>query len=105
VICQEFNGTVIYHSNPVLQFNAYTNIAKQLDKDTTLRGSAQFAQAAKISDGDRIEISFGSRTIQRNFKLDNELKGTIALNPIFDDVADASKYKFEKSKIVRVVHE
>ncbi len=101
----EFNGTVIYHSNPVLQFNAYTNIAKQLDKDTTLRGSAQFAQAAKISDGDRIEISFGSRTIQRNFKLDNELKGTIALNPIFDDVADASKYKFEKSKIVRVVHE
>ncbi|MBU0720866.1 (2Fe-2S)-binding protein [bacterium] len=101
----EFNGTVIYHSNPVLQFNAYTNITKQLEKDTSLRGSAQFAAAAKISDGDEVEISFGKRSINRKFKLDSELKGTIALNPTFDDVSDASRYKFEKSKIVRVIHE
>ena len=65
----EYNGTVIYHSNPVLQFNAYTNTTKQLEKDTTLRGSAQFAQAAKISDGDSLEISFGKRIINRKFKL------------------------------------
>ncbi len=101
----EFNGTVIYHSNPVLQFNAYTNIAKQLEKDNALRGSAQFAAAAKISDGDRVEIRFGSKMIAREFKLDSTLKGTIALNPVFDDVVDASRYKFEKSKIMRVAHE
>ncbi|MBU1658559.1 NADH-quinone oxidoreductase subunit G [bacterium] len=101
----EFNGTVIYNSNPVLQFNAYTNIAKQLEKDTALRGSAQFAACAKISDGDRVEIRFGSKMITRDFKLDNNLKGTIALNPTFDDVVDASRYRFEKSKIMRVVHE
>ena len=101
----EFNGTVIYHSNPVLQFNAYTNIAKQLEKDNALRGSAQFASAAKISDGDKVEISFGSKTVVREFKLDSTLKGTIALNPVFDDVVDAGKYKFEKSKIMRVAHE
>ncbi|RLA79514.1 MAG: NADH-quinone oxidoreductase subunit G [Epsilonproteobacteria bacterium] len=99
----EFNGTIIYHANPVLQFNANTSQAKQLEKDSTLRGSAQFASAAKISDGDRVEISFGSKTIIREFKLDRELKGTIALNPTFDDVVDASRYRFEKSKIVRVV--
>nr|WP_321267781.1 2Fe-2S iron-sulfur cluster-binding protein [uncultured Sulfurimonas sp.] len=99
----EFNGTIIYHANPVLQFNAYTNQASQLEKDNTLRGSAQFAAAAKITDGDKIEISFGSKTIVREFKLDSELKGTIALNPTFDDVIDASRYRFEKSKIVRVV--
>ena len=101
----EFNGTVIYHCNPVLQFNTYTNKSKQLEKDTTLRGSAQFAAAARISDGDRVEISFASRTITREFKLESDLKGTIALNPTFDDVFDASRYRFEKSKIVRVVHE
>ncbi len=101
----EFNGTVIYHCNPVLQFNTYTNKSKQLEKDTTLRGSAQFAAAARISDGDRVEISFASRTIMREFKLESDLKGTIALNPTFDDVFDASRYRFEKSKIVRVVHE
>lgn len=99
----EFNGTIIYNANPVLQFNAYTNKAQQLERDNTLRGSAQFASAAKISDGDKIEISFGSKTIIREFKLDSELKGTVALNPIFDDVVDASRYRFEKSKIVRVV--
>ena len=99
----EFNGTVIYNSNPVLQFNAYTANTKQLEKDTTLRGSAQFAAAAKISDGDRVEITFGSRTVLRDFKLDSELKGTVALNPTFDTGIDASRYRFEKSKIVRVV--
>ncbi|MFA6192903.1 MAG: NADH-quinone oxidoreductase subunit G [Sulfurimonas sp.] len=101
----EFNGTVIYNSNPVLQFNSYTNIAKQLEKENTLRGSAQFATAAKISDGDRVEIRFGTQMIIREFKLDNTLKGTIALNPMFDNVEDASRYKFEKSKIMRVSHE
>ena len=100
----EFNGTVIYNSNPVLQFNAYTNKTKQLEKDSTLRGSAQFAAAAKISDGDKVEISFGDETIIREFKLDSELKGTIALNPIFDVSTHSNKYKFEKSKITRIAN-
>lgn len=99
----EFNGTIIYHCNPVLQFNANTNQASQLEKDIYLRGSAQFGVAARISDGDMVEITFGSKTIKREFKLDNELKGTIALNPTFDIGVDSSRYRFEKSKIVRVV--
>ena len=98
----EFNGTVIYHSNPVLQFNAYTNVTSQLEKDACLRGSAQFSAAAKITDGDEVEITFGSSTITRVFKLDPELKGTVALNPTFDINVDASEYKFLKSKIVRI---
>jgi len=99
----EFNGTIIYNSNPVLQFNNYTNITKQLEKDVTLRGSAQFATAAKIKDGDEVEITYSSNVIKRIFKLDEELKGTIALNPTFDIEVDSSEYKFLKSKIVRVV--
>jgi len=99
----EFNGTVIYNCNPVLQFNEFTNKAHQLEKDTSLRGSAQFAAAARIADGDIVEISFASKTLQRVFKLDDELKGTIALNPTFDLGQDFSRYRFEKSKIVRVV--
>jgi NADH-quinone oxidoreductase subunit G len=98
----EFNGTVIYNSNPVLQFNNLTNITTQLERDTSLRGSAQFAAAARISDGDEVEISFNGQTIKRVFKLDPELKGTIALNPTFDSVVDAKSYKFIKSKIMRV---
>ncbi|QOP46374.1 NADH-quinone oxidoreductase subunit G [Sulfurimonas paralvinellae] len=99
----EYNGTVIYHANPVLQFNSFTNVTRQLERDTALHGSAQFAAAAKISDGDRIEISLNGLTQKRVFKLDDELKGTIALNPTFDSGADYSSYRFLKSKIVRVM--
>jgi len=98
----EFNGTVIYNSNPILQFNAYTNVTRQLENDVSLRGSAQFASAAKISDGDEIEISLSTKIIRRIFKIDSELKGTIALNPMFDMKTDDSQYKFLKSKIMRV---
>ena len=101
----EFNGTIIYHANPVLQFNAYTNKTTQLPKDNYLRGSAQFAIAAKISDGDLINITFSKTTIQRVFKQDSDLKGTIALNPIYDLDLDSSRYRFEKSKIERVINE
>jgi len=99
----EYNGTVIYHANPVLQFNNFTNKTKQLEKDNSLRGSAQFSVAAKISDGDLVEISYAQTKIKRRFKLDNELKGTVALNPTFDIDVDNGRYRFEKSKIVRVV--
>ena len=99
----EFNGTIIYHCDPVLQFNNYTLKTEQLPKDNLLRGSAQFSVAARISDGDLVEISFGGETIQRKFKIDDELKGTIALNPTFDINVDAGRYRFEKSKIVRVM--
>ncbi|WP_345980251.1 NADH-quinone oxidoreductase subunit G [Sulfurimonas sp. HSL3-2] len=101
----EFNGTIIYNVNPVLQFNAYTNLTKQLEKDTTLRGSAQFAAAAKVSDGDKVEISFGGKSIVRTFKQEESLKGTIALNPTFDFDESTTAYRFQKSKIMRVNHE
>ena len=101
----EFNGTIIYNVNPVLQFNNYTNVTKQLERDTTLRGSAQFAAAARVSDGDMVEISFADKTIVRQFKQEETLKGTVALNPIFDLNESISSYRFQKSKIMRVNHE
>lgn len=99
----EFNGTIIYQCDPVLQFNNYTFKTAQLPKENFLRGSAQFGVAAKIADGDMVEISYKETKIQRKFKLDSELKGTIALNPTFDINIDASRYRFEKSKIERVM--
>ncbi len=98
----EFNGTVIYHANPVLQFNAYTARAKELPKENDLRGSAQFAIAAKISDGDTVRIDLGDIQIERKFKLDEKLKGTVAINPTFDLEINPNRYRFEKSKIERV---
>ncbi len=100
----EFNGTVIYSSNPVLQFNPYTADAKQLESDISLRGSAQFAAAARIADGDEVEIQTSLSSVIRVFKLDAELKGTVALNPNFDLGLERTlgSYRYEIAKINRV---
>lgn len=100
----EFNGTVVYRCNPVNQFNSYTARTSQLEKDTTLRGSAQFAAAAKIGDGDKIQIEFKSETQERIFKLDTSLKGTVALVPAYDEAFGAlnEQYRFEKVKIMKM---
>jgi NADH-quinone oxidoreductase subunit G len=100
----EFNGTVVYRCNPVSQFNSYTARTEQLEKDTTLRGSAQFAAAAKIGDGDKIQIEFNTKTQERIFKLDTSLKGTVALVPAYDEAFGAlnEQYRFEKVKIMKM---
>lgn len=101
----EYNGVVVYHSNPVLQFNRYTKNTKQLPKEATLRGSKQFAIAAKLSDGDLVEIDTGKLKVQRRFELDESLKGVVGINPTFDLDFEFDSYRFEKTNIKRVSHE
>jgi len=98
----EFNGTVVYYSNPVNQFNGYTERTSQLEHDTSLRGSAQFAAAARLSGGELIQIE-GTNTV-RIFILDESLKGTIALAPTFDTSFGEfpETYRFEKIKLTKV---
>jgi NADH-quinone oxidoreductase subunit G len=69
-----------------------------------LRGSAQFAAAARISDGDRVEVKSNGSVEIRTFVLDESLKGTIALSPTFDTKFGTmnESYRFEKIKIMRV---
>ncbi|MCJ7766706.1 MAG: ferredoxin, partial [Thiovulaceae bacterium] len=99
----EFNGAVIYHVNPVLQFNAFSAKTKQLEKDSALYGSASFAAAARLSDGDEVEFEVGNKSIRRIFKQDETLKGTVALHPTFDLGLDAvTGYRFETVKFKRV---
>lgn len=100
----EFNGTVIYTCNPVLQFTPNTQKAHQLDDEACLLGSEQFAIAAKLEDGDSVEFSFADTKQNRIFKIDAELKGTIALNPDYDLslAAMSSSYRYEVVQISKV---
>jgi len=52
----EFNGSVVYRCEPVLQFSPFTHKAHQLNWECELVGSKQFSIAAKLSDGDLVEI-------------------------------------------------
>ena len=98
----EFNGAVIYHVNPVLQFNAFSAKTTQLEKENNLYGSASFAAAARLSDGEAVTFEYAGETVRRIFKLDNTLKGTVALHPTFDlglNVTNA--YRFETVNFMR----
>jgi NADH-quinone oxidoreductase subunit G len=99
-----FNGTVIYNSNPHLQFSPFT--AKAIDEKATLVGSEQFAIAGKLSDGDKVKFKFGEFEFEREFKVDSNLRGVIALNPTFDTGLSgyllSSSYRFQKAKIEKV---
>ncbi|WP_345985216.1 2Fe-2S iron-sulfur cluster-binding protein [Sulfurimonas sp. HSL-1656] len=99
----EFNGTVVYACNPVLQFNRFTARTAQLEKNDELRGSEQFAVAARLGDGDLVVIGSGDAARERRFVIDPSLKGTIALEPTFDRglSVDPGAYRFEKVNIMK----
>lgn len=83
----EYNGTIVYQCYP----------NKESNKDT-LRGSAQFAIAARLNSGDRVAIDGYDGT--KTFVIDETLKGTIALNVL--DAESNCGYRFEKIKLMRV---
>lgn len=103
---ESFDGNIVYICNPNAQKNPFTNICENLPKDAELRGSAQFGVAAKISDGDTVTVALEGQKIEKRFVVDPNLKGTIALMPIFDLDFEGQRlmtsYRFKKVKIKQV---
>ncbi|MDD5406477.1 MAG: 2Fe-2S iron-sulfur cluster-binding protein [Sulfurovaceae bacterium] len=93
-----YDGAIIYRCNEANQFNMLTNRTKAFDQnEVCLKGSAQFANAAKVKDGDEISYVVDGIRYKRKFKLDSSLKGTIALHPNYDirlSSALVSSYRF-----------
>ncbi len=101
-----YDGPVVYLCNPSDQKNAFTAICHLLPHDGRLRGSQQFALAAKIEDGDRVEVVIDGERVEKEFVLDEKMKGTIALMPTFElgffSDRFESRYRFSKAKIKQV---
>ena len=98
-----YNGTIIYLCNPVLQFNRWSAKAKQLRIEQKIRGSSQFAVAAKIKDNDLIEVEIDGEKFKRVFSIDNSLKGVIAFFDTFNQDINAVEtlngYRYKRAKI------
>jgi len=101
-----YNGTVIYRCEPLHQFNTNTAKSLLLQTNSSLRGSASFAIAAKIKDGDTIDITYNGNTTRKTFKNDPTIKGTIALYPTFNDGINSDLipqgYRFKQVQIKKV---
>ncbi|MEA3513612.1 MAG: 2Fe-2S iron-sulfur cluster-binding protein [Campylobacterota bacterium] len=105
-----YNGTVIYNCEPLYQFNEYTK--KSLTKsifpktDSFLKGSKAFATAAKIKTGEKINIVYDGKSVTKVFKLDKDIKGTVAMYPSYDVGLNSnnlmSGYRYKQVKIEKV---
>ena len=85
--------------NGILLYRYEDNINTDL-----LLGSESFARVAKISNGDEILINYKNDKIQRSFKIDKNLQGTIALCAIPSNLEDEifNKYRYKQIKIQKV---
>jgi len=101
-----YDGVVVYSANPNSQKNIFSNLCEHLPKDSELVGSTYFATAAKIKDGDIVRFEIDGLIIEKRFKLDKNLKGTIGLLPNFDLGFEGQKlfgvYRYNKIKIEQV---
>ena len=85
-----YNGSVVYTVNA---------------QDDILKGSSSFAMAAKIKDGDIVNITNANVSVKKRFQIDSSVRGTIALYPIFDDQEESkilNGYRFKQVKVQRV---
>jgi NADH-quinone oxidoreductase subunit G len=101
---EAYDGAIVYNTNPTDQFNANTNASPLLKDEAYLCGSKAFANAAKLKDGDTLSFKVGEVVCERVFKIDDTLKGTIALNPTFDlglEISNIKNYRFERLSIIR----
>jgi len=99
------DGAVIYNCNPQEHFSPFTAKCKQLEQEVNLLGSQQFATASRLRDGDTVSYTINGIDFKRVFKIDTSLKGTIALNPIFDmglSTALLFSYRFSRLELKKV---
>jgi len=99
---ESFDGTILYRCNPGAQFNPFTAKTHQLASEAELSGSAQFAMAAKLADGERVRFVQDGIEYERVFRIDTSMKGTVAINPTYDRGIRSfaiSSYRFSPVKI------
>jgi NADH-quinone oxidoreductase subunit G len=100
-----YDGIVLYLNNSNNQFSAFTNSSSQLNNETLLRGSTQFATVSKLKDNDRVKFIIDGVNYERVFKIDTSMKGTIAINPNFDMGLSStlvSSYRFSQPKLEKM---
>lgn len=93
-----FDGAVVYSCNENTNINVFTNVTKAFkSNEVYLKGSSQFANMVKLKDGDEIIFNSNGIKYKRVFKIDENMKGTIAINPVYDmglNASSNSSYRF-----------
>ncbi|MBN2767974.1 MAG: (2Fe-2S)-binding protein [Campylobacterales bacterium] len=86
-----YDGGVVYWCNEGIHFTYNTLYKYPASK--YLKGSKQFAVAMKISDGEELIFENEKRQYRRIFKLDETMKGTIAITSSVTEPLEVSSFK------------
>ena len=96
-----YDGLVVYRCNEGNAFGPFDTRSAQMKHDAVLKGSEQFAVAAKLKGGERVRFEQDGETYERVFRIDTTLKGTVAIHPVWDRGLSAfalSSYRFSHLK-------
>jgi NADH-quinone oxidoreductase subunit G len=81
---KEMKGDVVYLSNPINQFSAFTNKAHQLKTEGAVYASAAYLEAKGFAEGDELTVKTDSGEISAKIELDKQLSGEVVYLPTFD---------------------
>ena len=97
----EFNGTVIYRCEPVLQFSPFTNKAHQIKSEGKLYCSETFLQENSLEEGDKVEIQKENISITLEVVLDDKIEN-FAFVPTFDKKIEAQRLFADSYRFIEV---
>ena len=97
---EDFGEDIVYLSNPINQFNYFTNKAHQLKTNGGLYVSSEYLESKGLKEGDKVKVG----NLEVEVKLDKQLSGNIPYLPTFDKNLDTKSlfsngYRFSKIKI------
>jgi NADH-quinone oxidoreductase subunit G len=105
-IMEAIDGEIIYHANPVLQFNDFTAKSKQIETKGGLFVSSAFAEAKGIANGDSVSVNANSNSLTLAVTIDSKIDGNIAFVSQFDSSIASSTlfngYRFNQATITKV---
>jgi len=81
---KEMKGDIVYLSNPINQFSAFTNKAHQLKSTGAIYVSAGYLEAKGFAEGDELTVNTENGEINAKIEVDKQLSGDIIYLPTFD---------------------
>jgi NADH-quinone oxidoreductase subunit G len=98
---------VIYRSNPINQFNQFTNKARQLKADGAVYVSSEFLEQNGLNEGDMVEVKNENGTLEAKLEADLQISGLVAYVPTFDKNLNGNAlfgngYRFSTATIRKV---
>jgi NADH-quinone oxidoreductase subunit G len=104
---KDLDGTIIYKANPINQFNEFTAVASQLQKEKFgLYVSNESLETLGLSTGDKVEVSANGESLELEVILDGQISGNISYVPFYDKNVPSCKlfdgYRFNNANIKKV---